>query len=241
MFWRPLIAAAATWSSLPQLQQLDIQGVDLRQHWQLELLLSSLAAATQLTSLSVANVLVIHSQPVRLCAAVQALPNLASLALEGVFLAKSDLVMLTRVTQLTSLSLVNCSSAVDDVAAVALCSHLSKLEHLSIVSSQGLVGMGMLYPISAQLSNLQSLSISGCSSCVSDAVSLNLLSRLTKLTQISIPGNPDSLAMAAQGLRMAAPGLGRSGISIHAPVGNSTSPSSSSPSSSSSQVGWAAP
>lgn len=214
LHWKALITAAPVWKDLPQLQQLDLHCIDLRQHWQLELVLSSLAAATALTSLAVTKL--ITRQPVRLCAAVQALPNLASLAIEKVQLAKGDPLALTRVTSLTSLtslSLIDCSSAVDDVAAVAVCLHLSKLQKLSI-TGQGLAGLGVLYPISAKLKDLRSLCLSGRSSCLVDDFGLQLLTSCCKLTELVLPGNPTSLAVTVQGLRRAVPGFRAAGVSI---------------------------
>lgn len=207
------------WKDLPQLHHLDLTCIDLRHHWQLELVLSSLTAATALTSLAVTKL--ITRQPVRLCAAVQALPNLASLAIEKVQLAKGDPLALTRVTSLTSLSLIDCSSAVDDVAAVAVCLHLSKLQKLSI-TGQGLAGLGVLYPISANLKDLRSLCISGRSSCLVDEFGLQLITSCCKLTELVLPGNPASLAVAVQGLRRAVPGFRAAGVSIH-PTGEGVS------------------
>lgn len=202
--WKAVIRAALCWSHLPQLQSLELVNVDLRHHWQLQLMMQSLTAATTLTAISIHKLRT--QQPVKLCGAIQALPNLKTLEFDSVPLSKGDALSLTRLTGLTSLAVANCSTAVDDVAAVAVCMHLSSLQRLKL-SSQGLAGMGMLYPAAVGLKNLESLIISGRSSCCVDECCVGLLTGLTKLTQLSLSGSADVLSAAVQGLRRAVPGL----------------------------------
>lgn len=171
----------------------------------MDTLSASLAAATTLTAITVNKLFT--RQPVKICSAVQDLPNLASLELHGVQLARSDPLSLTRLTGLTRLAVVNCSSALDDVAAVAVCLHLSNLQSLEL-ASQGLVSVGMLYPASVRLQGLRSLVVSGRSSCRVDEVCVRMLSTLSRLTSLSLPGDAASLAVAVQGLKRVLPALG---------------------------------
>lgn len=204
---RSMLAAAPCWSYLPQLATLELAHIPLHHHWQLDLITSSLAAATSLTSLSIYNLPTRH--PIRLCEAVASLPNLSALSLESLLLAKGDPLTLTCLTGLTSLSVVNCSIAFDDLAAVAVCSHLRGLRRLKL-HSPGLVSMGLLYPIAMGLNDLQSLSICGRgSSCSVDSVCVGMLSRLLHLTEVSLPGCSQcpALQAAVRGLRRAVPGL----------------------------------
>lgn len=211
--WRSLLAAGPSWCSLTTLKALELCGLDLRPHWQLDALSTSLAAATTLTAITVNKLF--SRQPVKICSAVQDLPNLASLELHGVQLARVDPLSLTHLTSLTCLSVVNCTSAIDDVAAVAVCLHLSNLHSLKLVS-QGLVSVGMLYPASVRLQRLRSLAISGRSSCRVDEVCVGMLSTLSRLTALSLPGDAANLAVAVQGLRRVLPAL--SSVNITQPV-----------------------
>lgn len=205
--WRALLAAAPCWTHLPQLQSLELAHTSLHHPWQLDLITSSLAAATSLTYVNILNLLTHRS--FKLCGALASLPRLQALALESVLLAKGDPLSLTRLTGLTSLSVVNCSTAVDDVAAVGVCSHLSSLRRLKL-HSPGLLSMGVLYPIATGLRDLQSLSVCGRgSSCCADAVGVGLLSGLRRLTELRLPGCMQCPALqgALRGLRRAVPGL----------------------------------
>lgn len=179
--------------------------MDLRHHWQLQLMTSSLAAATALTAISI-NRLILNRETVNLCGAIQSLPNLKSLEFDSVPLTKGDALSLTRLTGLTSLSVTNCSTVFDDVAAVAVCFHLRNLRKLKI-ASQGLAGVGLLYPVAMGLKDLQSLTMSGRSSCCVDECCVGMLTSLTWLTQLSLPGSADVLAVAVHGLRRAVPTL----------------------------------
>jgi hypothetical protein len=116
---------------------------------------------------------------------------------------------------LTRLAVVNCTSVFDDVAAVAVCLHLSNLRSLEL-ASQGLVSVGMLYPAAVGLKGLESLSICGRSSCRVDEVCVGMLSSLSRLTALSLPGDAAGLAVAVQGLRRVLPGL--SSVNITQPV-----------------------
>lgn len=146
---------------------------------------------------------------------MQDLLNLVSLELHRVQLARVDPLSLKRLTGLTRLAVVNCTSALDDVAAVAVCLHLSNLQSLELVS-KGLVSVGMLYPASVRLQGLRSLVVSGRSSCRVDEVCVGMLSTLSKLTALSLPGDAASLAVAVQGLRRVLPGL--SSVNITTPL-----------------------
>lgn len=200
------MVAAPAWANLSALKTLELHHIVLPQHWQQQELLRCLAAATNLTALRIDKLST--KTPIALCGTLTGMhKTLASLSLDWVDLKKSDPMSLTCLTGLTSLSLVKCGPAVDDVAAVAICMHLRQLRSLVLQDYEGLASLGLLYPVSEVLKNLETLCISGRHSCVANESHVAMLTGLKQLRRLSLPGNPDCLAAAVRGLRAAVPGL----------------------------------
>jgi hypothetical protein len=132
--------ATATWPQLPQLRELDISGydIDAPEPSETAAILDAVARCSGLTNLW----LQVLEEPTEsskdeqvsaACGKLAGLTNLQELCIDlKSELAPGTAIALTALTGLTSLSLNNQMSAVDDATAAALARSLTQLQHLEL-------------------------------------------------------------------------------------------------------------
>ena len=187
-------AAAAAWKQLPQLQKLqlwliggddnnnrasdaNVNTVDQTR----SVILPGLAAAKQLTRLSLwvedANM----QKNMPCCSYAAQLSNLKRLELSGVCGLRKDVLTLRSLTKLTMLRLLNC--ALDDAAAGGLICSLTNLRRLHLMSCYNLSD-AILPAMAAQLQGLRELRLSDLGDWSESSV--ELLAELTQLSSLAV-------------------------------------------------------
>jgi hypothetical protein len=206
---RAAAAASAAWQQLPQLRELrivlnidgdedeeDYQPAEPEEAEQLgRVVIEALAAATQLTSLS----LILDENNNQCGSALAHLKNLQELTLAWGSDVREDMLQLRALTQLKVLRLSSC--AMDNTAAVALLCRLTGLQHLKLSGCENVTD-AVVPVIGAQLRGLRSLDLFMLHGFSDDSV--QSLVELTQLKSLSLWG----LGLTSEGvlqLKAAAP------------------------------------